>query len=114
MDNKNNYSKQLTSKIDSLRDKLQKIEGAKEFGNTPSGKLLLDHMQSEVNRIFKEMTSGNPLTREEYLVAHSAITVYRGMLKAIASKVTDEATVKKELEDETAKLRLQQQEQAQS
>lgn len=105
---KDNYTQQTQARIDTLRDKLKKIEGAKEFSDTPSGALLIEHIQSEVNRIFKEMTSGEPLSREDYLVAHSAITVYRGMLKAIAGKINDEAQVKKELEDATTKLRLQQ------
>lgn len=108
MDNKKNYTKQLNEKIDSLRKRLEKIEGAKTFGDTPAGAILIEHIQDEVNRIFKEMTSGEPMEREAYLVAHSAITVYRGMLKAIANKVNDEAKVKKDLEDETAKLRAQQ------
>ena len=108
MDDKNKYGKQLQNKIDNLRDKLRKIESAKEFDKTPAGALLIEHIQEEVNRIFKEMTDGDPLDREAYLVNHAAISVYRGMLKAIANKATDEAKVKKELEDVTTKQRLQQ------
>lgn len=99
------YTQQLQEKLEGLRSKLQKIEAAKTFDQDPRGALLIEHIQSEVNRIFKEMTEGEPLDREKYLVNHAAITVYRGMLKAIAGKVNEEATVKKELEDVTAKQR---------
>ena len=101
------YSKQLVTKIDGLREKLRKIESAKEFDKTPAGALLIEHIQEEVNRIFKDMTDGEPMDRETYLVAHASITVYRGMLKAIANKATDEAKTKRELEDATKKLQLQ-------
>ena len=102
------YTQQLQDKIDGLRKKLQKVEAAKEFGDHPAGAIIIEHIQSEVNRIFKEMTSGEPLEREKYLVAHSAITLYRGMLKAIVQTADNEARVKKEIENETAKLRARQ------
>lgn len=104
---KDKYTKQLTNKIDNLRKRLRDIESAKEFDKTPAGALLIEHIQDEVNRIFKDMTDGEPLDREAYLVNHAAISVYRGMLKAIANKATDEAKTKRELEDATAKLKLQ-------
>ena len=105
------YVDQLQEKIDSLRKKLEKSQAAKEFGDSPSGAIILEHIQSEVNRLFKEMTSGAPLDRENYLVAHAAITVYRGMLKAIVNTADNEARVKKDIEDETAKLRANRAEQ---
>lgn len=105
------YSDQLQEKVELLRKKLQKIEAAKGFGDTPEGAIIVEHIQSEVNRLFKDMTSGEPLDRETYLVAHSAISLYRGMLKAIVNTADNEARVKKELEDETKRIRARQSEQ---
>lgn len=99
------YKKKLDQKVENLRKRLEKVEGAKEFGNTPAGEVLIEHIQSEVNRIFKDMTTGDPLPREEYLVAHSAISLYRGILSAIANKVNEEEKAKKDLENATEQQR---------
>lgn len=99
------YKAKLDAKVEGLRKKLEKIEAAKTFDQTPAGQIIVEHIQGEVNSIFKDMTNGDPLDREEYLVAHASISLYRGILVAISNQVREEQKAKRELEDATEQQR---------
>lgn len=101
------YREDLEKKLENLREKLSKAKAAENFSETAEGAILLDHIQQEVNDHFKAMSEGLPLEREEYLVRHAALTIYRGMAKAIYTTAQDKDRLEEELNDTLQKLKLE-------
>lgn len=101
----NTYTGKLQKKIDKLREDMSAISAAKTFDQDPRGALLVDYIRNEVNELFERLTTGNLLERDEYIRVHTAMIVYRGMLRAIANKANDEQRVNQEMKDATDKLK---------
>lgn len=99
------YRDKLAEQLDMLQAKMQKIEAAENFDQTPEGAIIIDFITEAVNNLFEKMTSDEPLEREAYIKLHAQMALLRKLNLAIFAPVKQKDMTKRDIEDVQAKLR---------